>query len=71
MRKPLIASVHKPNIRSPCAFSKQIIGMPNLEQFVDFNPEKDIGSLEEKVIFVTGGLISNVLYLANNITDNP
>jgi hypothetical protein len=31
--------------------------MPNLEQFVDFNPEKDIGLLEEKVIFVTGGLI--------------
>jgi hypothetical protein len=45
--------------------------MPNLEQFVDFNPEKDIGSVEEKVLFVTGGLISNVLYLANNITDNP
>jgi hypothetical protein len=29
--------------------------MPNLEQFVDFNPEKDIPSLEDKVIFVTGG----------------
>ncbi|TVY59676.1 putative oxidoreductase [Lachnellula suecica] len=29
--------------------------MPNLEEFVDFNPEKDIPSLEGKVIFITGG----------------
>jgi hypothetical protein len=29
--------------------------MPNLEQFVDFNPEKDIPSLDGKVIFITGG----------------
>jgi hypothetical protein len=29
--------------------------MPNLEQFVDFDPEKDIPSLEGKVIFITGG----------------
>ncbi|KAE9372853.1 putative short-chain dehydrogenase [Stipitochalara longipes BDJ] len=29
--------------------------MPNLEAFVDFNPEKDIPSLAQKVIFVTGG----------------
>ncbi|KAH8599977.1 putative short-chain dehydrogenase [Bisporella sp. PMI_857] len=29
--------------------------MPNLEQFVDFNPEKDIPSLEGRVIFITGG----------------
>jgi hypothetical protein len=29
--------------------------MPNLEEFVDFDAEKDIPSLEGKVIFVTGG----------------
>ncbi|KAH6675811.1 putative short-chain dehydrogenase [Halenospora varia] len=29
--------------------------MPNLEQFVNFNPEKDIPSQEGKVIFITGG----------------
>jgi hypothetical protein len=45
--------------------------MPNLEQFVKFNPEKDIGSLEEKVIFVTGDLFSSVIYLADSITDGP
>jgi hypothetical protein len=29
--------------------------MPNLEQFVDFNPEKEIPSLDGKVVFITGG----------------
>ncbi|OKL55355.1 hypothetical protein UA08_09416 [Talaromyces atroroseus] len=29
--------------------------MPNLEQFVDFNPEKEIPNLHGKVIFITGG----------------
>ncbi|KKY25370.1 putative short-chain dehydrogenase reductase family [Phaeomoniella chlamydospora] len=29
--------------------------MPNLEGFVDFNPEEDIPSLEGRVIFITGG----------------
>lgn len=30
--------------------------MPNLEQYVNFNPEKDIPELDGKVIFITGGL---------------
>lgn len=29
--------------------------MPNLEQFVNFNPEKEIPPLDGKVIFITGG----------------
>ncbi|GAM37421.1 short-chain dehydrogenase [Talaromyces pinophilus] len=29
--------------------------MPNLEQYVNFNPEKDIPELNGKVIFITGG----------------
>jgi hypothetical protein len=29
--------------------------MPNLEQFVDFNPENEIPSLDGKVVFITGG----------------
>ncbi|EED16628.1 short-chain dehydrogenase, putative [Talaromyces stipitatus ATCC 10500] len=29
--------------------------MPNLEQFVNFDPEKDIPNLDGKVIFITGG----------------
>ena len=34
--------------------------MPNLEEFLDFDAEKDIPSLEGKVIFVTGGWFPNV-----------
>jgi hypothetical protein len=29
--------------------------MPNLEKYVDFDPEKDIPSLAGKVLFITGG----------------
>jgi hypothetical protein len=30
--------------------------MPNLEQYVNFNPEKEIPKLDGKVVFITGGL---------------
>lgn len=30
--------------------------MPNLEQYVTFNPEKEIPELDGRVIFITGGL---------------
>lgn len=29
--------------------------MPNLEQYVNFSPEKEIPDLDGKVIFITGG----------------
>jgi len=45
--------------------------MPNLEEFVHFNPEKDIPSLEGKVIFITGGKPPSPLYLMKNIADTP
>ena len=38
----------------PCNFPSS--NMPNLEAFVDFDPEKDIPSLAGRVIFVTGGM---------------
>jgi hypothetical protein len=44
--------------------------MPNLEEFVEFNPEKDIPSLEGKVIFVTGGRFPRPGYITDNIADN-
>jgi hypothetical protein len=37
--------------------------MPNLEEFVNFDPEKEIPSLEGKVIFITGGNFSSLFYL--------
>lgn len=29
--------------------------MPNLEQYVNFNPEEEIPELDGKIIFITGG----------------
>lgn len=43
--------------------------MPNLEEFVDFDPEKDIPSLQGKVIFVTGGRPQKSEKLSENFTD--
>jgi len=45
--------------------------MPNLEEFIDFNPEKDIPYLEGKVIFITGGKSPSPLYLTKNIAETP
>jgi predicted membrane channel-forming protein YqfA (hemolysin III family) len=45
---------HSERFYLPCNFPSS--NMPNLESFVDFDPEKDIPSLVGRVIFVTGGM---------------
>lgn len=51
-------------------FPKHLHIMPNLEEFVEFDPEKDIPSLQGKVIFVTGGRFPRPGYITDNIADN-
>lgn len=40
--------------------------MPNLEQYVNFNPEKDIPELNGKVIFITGGVSLGYPFFINH-----
>jgi hypothetical protein len=57
---PLCFHVHHINVRIPTR------KMPTFEKYVDFDPIKEIPSLDGKVIFITGGKLRTPLYICQS-----